>query len=60
MNKADIRNFRKIENYFKGSDVVIHLAGMSDIVPSIENPIEYIETNFNGTLNILEAMKKVG
>jgi len=60
LNKADIRNFRKIENYFKGSDVVIHLAGMSDIVPSIENPIEYIETNFNGTLNILEAMKKHG
>ena len=31
---------------------------MSDIVPSIEKPLDYLETNFNGTLNILEAMKK--
>ena len=56
--KADIRNFKKIEKYFKNCDVIIHLAGMSDIVPSIEKPLDYLETNFNGTLNILEAMKK--
>ncbi len=56
--KADIRNFKKIEKYFKNCNAVIHLAAMSDIVPSIENPMEYFETNFNGTLNILEAMRK--
>ena len=56
--KADIRNYKKIEKYFKNCDVIIHLAGMSDIVPSIEKPLDYLETNFNGTLNILEAMKK--
>ena len=56
--KADIRNYKKIEKFFKNCDVIIHLAGMSDIVPSIEKPLDYLETNFNGTLNILEAMKK--
>ncbi len=58
LKKADVRNFRKIEKYFKDCSAVIHLAAMSDIVPSIENPMEYFETNFNGTLNILEAMRK--
>jgi UDP-glucose 4-epimerase len=56
--KLDIRNLRSIINVFKNINVVIHLAAMSDIVPSIEEPIEYFETNFNGTLNVLEAMKK--
>lgn len=56
--KSDIRSFKKIEKYFKNCKAIIHLAAMSDIVPSIENPMEYFETNFNGTLNVLEAMRK--
>ena len=56
--KYDIRNFKKIHKLFKNIDAVIHLAAMSDIVPSIEDPVDYLETNFNGTLNILEAMRK--
>lgn len=56
--KADIRNYENIKNYFKNTVTVIHLAALSDIVPSIEEPRDYIETNFNGTLNILEAMRK--
>ena len=55
--KIDIRNKKKMRNYFKNISVVIHLAAMSDIVPSIEKPVDYLETNFNGTLNILELMK---
>ena len=56
--KKDIRNYKKIYKFFKGVDVVVHLAALSDIVPSIEDPADYLETNFNGTLNILEAMRK--
>ena len=56
--KKDIRNYKKIYKFFKGINVVIHLAALSDIVPSIEEPADYLETNFNGTLNILEAMRK--
>ena len=36
---------------------VYHLAAIADIVPSINNPLEYINNNFNGTINVLEAMK---
>ena len=55
--RKDIRNFNSIKTYFKKIDVVVHLAALSDVVPSIENPREYLETNFNGTLNVLECMK---
>ena len=53
----DILNFKKIVKFFRGIDVVFHLAALSDIVPSINDPKKYIETNFNGTLNVLEAIK---
>ncbi len=55
--KKDINNLSSIKNKFKKIDVVIHLAAMSDIVPSIVHPIKYLKTNIIGTLNILEAMR---
>ncbi len=58
--KADINNFKKIQKYFKKVDVVVHLAAMSDIVPSIVEPFNYLNTNIIGTLNVLEAMRKSG
>ena len=33
---ADISNYEKIQKYFKNIDYVFHLAGLADIVPSIE------------------------
>ncbi len=53
-----ITNFNRIEKYFKNCDYVFHLAGLADIVPSIENPTKYFHTNVEGTLNILRASKK--
>ena len=40
---------------FEGVDVVFHLAAKARVQPSIENPIEYHNTNVNGTLNLLKA-----
>jgi len=51
--KANDKNFKKI-------DCVFHLAAIADIVPSINNPKPYCETNFTGTINILEAMRYNG
>ena len=56
-HKVNIKNYKKIEKLFKKIDVVIHLAAMSDIVPSIIEPINYLHTNILGTLNVLEAMR---
>ena len=38
---------------------VFHLAALGSIVPSIDNPIKYIENNFNGTLNLLEKLRDI-
>ncbi len=41
-------------------DAIIHLAAYAGVRPSIENPKLYTEVNINGTVNILECMKKCG
>ncbi len=35
-------------------DWVFHLAGRADLVPSIQNPVDYYDVNVTGTLRILE------
>jgi UDP-glucose 4-epimerase len=55
--KRDINNLKSIKYLFKKIDTVIHLAALSDIVPSIVNPIEYLNTNIMGTVNVLESMR---
>jgi UDP-glucose 4-epimerase len=55
---ADISNFDLIEPFFKGANWVFHLAALADIVPSIENPTEYYNSNVNGTFNVLQACRK--
>jgi len=54
----DIRNYKTIEKSFKNVDNVFHLAGLADIVPSIENPTDYFNTNVTGTLNVINASIK--
>ena len=58
--KIDIskkKNIFKLNKIFKNVDCIYHLAGLADIVPSIENPTRYYETNVTGTLNVLQASK---
>jgi UDP-glucose 4-epimerase len=55
--KKDINKIKKNDNNFKNISCVFHLAAIADIVPSINNPKLYCETNFMGTINILEAMR---
>ncbi len=55
--KCDISKKGKWINVFKGRCFVFHLASLADIVPSIQNPEKYFDSNVKGTLNILEACK---
>lgn len=41
-------------------DCVFHLAGIADVVPSINKPIDYFHTNVIGTINVLEAARQAG
>jgi len=55
--KENISDLSAIKGYFEGIDVVIHLAALADIVPSIVNPKEYYESNVNGTFSVVEASR---
>ena len=48
----------EIKAEFEGVDWVFHLAAMADIVPSIENPQDYYNSNVTGTFNVLQACRK--
>lgn len=54
----DISHNNNLDRIFKGVDYVFHLAGLADIVPSIEKPESYFRSNVLGTFNILEACRK--
>jgi len=56
--KCDISKKGIWMNEFIGKYYVFHLAALADIVPSIQNPVKYFDSNVNGTLNVLEACKK--
>ncbi len=59
IKNIDITNIKKLKklSFFKKVNWVFHLAGLADIVPSIEKPTEYFDNNVKGTLNILEVSK---
>ena len=56
--KCDISNIGKNSKYFKNVSIVFHLAALADIVPSIQKPEEYFNSNVKGTLNILQLSRK--
>jgi len=56
-HEADIRD-PGIDSLFGATDWVFHLAGLADIVPSIEQPDNYFSTNVAGTFNVLECARR--
>jgi dTDP-glucose 4,6-dehydratase len=56
---ADIRNRNTLDDIFQKHkpDAVMHLAAESHVDRSIDSPVDFIETNVNGTLNMLEAAR---
>ena len=57
--RGDIRNRSDIKKVMDENniDVIVHLAAMAGVRPSIEDPILYQEVNGVGTQNILEEAK---
>ncbi len=58
--ETDIRHLSPDSAVFEGAAYVLHFAGIGDIVPSIERPIEYMDTNVQGTVRILECARHAG
>ena len=56
--EIDIRNLSIDSPLFEKAKYVFHFAGIGDIVPSIERPTEYMETNVQGTVRVLECARE--
>jgi UDP-glucose 4-epimerase len=59
-HESDICTIPVDSTIFTGVDLVLHFAGIGDIVPSVERPLAYMETNVMGTVRVLEAARKSG
>lgn len=55
--EADIRKYAEIENVIQEGDIIFHLAALTSVPGSIENPLTYHETNIRGTYNVFEAAR---
>ena len=60
VQRVDISNGSEIRPFFEGIDWVFHLAGLADIVPSIQQPLAYHQANVDGTIGVLEAARSAG
>ncbi len=58
--KTDINQLGTPNHFFEKVDYVFHFAGIGDIVPSIEAPANYMETNVLGTVRVLECARAAG
>jgi len=54
---GDIRDKRFVHETVSNVDVVFHLAALIAIPYSYQAPASFVETNINGTLNVLEAVR---
>lgn len=56
----DIRALTPGNAIFEDAERVLHFAGIGDIVPSIERPVDYMSVNVMGTVQVLECAKYAG
>lgn len=60
--EADIRDNEALQKVFIETifDCIVHLAARAGVRPSLKEPQLYVETNINGTMNLLEQARKHG
>ena len=58
--RGDIRNPATVERAARGVSVIFHQAAMRSVPQSIADPVSTHAVNVTGTLNILEAARRLG
>ncbi|MBL8202839.1 MAG: SDR family NAD(P)-dependent oxidoreductase [Blastocatellia bacterium] len=58
--EADIREFERLRSIFSETpfDAIVHLAACTGVRPSLEQAIDYEQTNVTGTLHLLELARE--
>ena len=54
----DVLNYEQVLKWTRDVDVVYHLAAYAKPAESVLHPVEAVEVNVKGTLNVLEACRK--
>ncbi|WP_105970937.1 SDR family NAD(P)-dependent oxidoreductase [Streptomyces geranii] len=57
---GDVRDAGSVQQLLTGTDAVYHLAALIAIPYSYQAPHSYVATNVTGTLNVLEAVRRLG
>ena len=57
---CDIRNKNNMSLFFKGIDIVLHVASLKHVIINEYNPSEAISTNILGTQNVIECSREKG
>ena len=57
---GDVRDPNGVAEAMKGCDAVFHLAALIAIPFSYHSPDAYVDTNIKGTLNVLQAARRLG
>ena len=60
--ECDIRDAEGLNKIFDNENIdsVIHFAGLKAVGESVQKPLEYFDNNVNGTLVLLDVMRKHG
>jgi UDP-glucuronate 4-epimerase len=58
--EGDLRNPDHVAEAVRGVDVVVHLAALAGVRPSLLDPVRFFEVNVTGTLHLFEACRAHG
>ena len=58
--QGDIRDRAEVNAAARDVDAIVHLAAVASVQASIDDPVSTHETNFDGTLYLLEAARRAG
>ena len=56
--RGDIVDASLVADLARGKDLVVHLAALAGVRPSIQEPLRYARTNVEGTTAVLEACRR--
>jgi UDP-glucose 4-epimerase len=56
--KGDVLDYETLSNGMKGSDIIVHAAGIAGIDTVIKDPVRTMRVNMIGTANALEAARE--
>lgn len=58
--RGDVRDPHQMTDLIRGQEAVFHLAALTTIPHSYEAPSSYVQTNVQGTVNVLAAARDAG